>query len=630
MNNKFRLLLIIILIISALFIWYYYLCDTSFEILDENMEVSILSSQQIKYQLKHTLKKIKWSSSNENIILVDDKGIVKAIGYGSAIITGTIEEVSRDIIVNAYSGKKDIDLEKVEISSDVSIFLDEEKEIPFSFTPHDAYVYLIDYQFDEEGIASISNNKIKGLSEGITNLSIKVNSLFENKIKVRVLDKNSTKKDVTNVTFNRDKIILDLGEGITVDYNIEPSDGYVYDAKWKVQDEDIISFNNGIIKALNYGSTKISLTINGDIEKEIEVIVSKPTSGINLYSATKIIMKVGVNGHIIADVSPSDAIQKLTYTSSDSNVLEVTNSGELIAKSVGNGTITLETEDKKNSKSIEFIVHPKVGVVNGYGGIWEYNSEISYTPVRANINFFNNLVSAGMGTINDNKYTFNNYVYEINNSVLHYNNNSIYMRIYYPPNVDLSSLNTFTFLGGTGERKFAGYFANIDKNPSILQSRGIQILIAARETGGYDPDMVIECTNFVKQIIKQKNNAINTVGGYSLGGPDAGRVAEKGDYQRLLIFDSYFVNVTSNINLKEKEIVFYSPNGDSMAERTKSALGKIKSDGTYKKVYIVSNSQEMINRYKEDFLIINPGSIMGSGHGNNIITNSHFFMYSCG
>ena len=83
-----------------------------------------------------------------------------------------------------------------------------------------------------------------------------------------------------------------------------------------------------------------------------------------------------------------------------------------------------------------------------------------------------------------------------------------------------------------------GYFVNIDKDPSLIKSSGIIILISATKTSNsYNTDMVINATNFVKYLTEQKTGAINSVAGYSLGGPYAGTVANQGNYQRLLIFD---------------------------------------------------------------------------------------------
>lgn len=624
-----KILFISILLGLIIFIWYYFIMDVSFQIFDNNMLISINTREKVNYKLSHSLKKVEWTSSDYTVATVDSNGVIEGKGYGKAVITGTVENISFDVFVTVYSGNKDIYLQSFDSLSDITCFLGEEKEIIFDYNPNDAFVYLIDYKLDND-IAIINNNKIIGLREGIAHLEVTMNNSIIKEILVRVLDRNKLNNVVEDISFDKESIVLNVNDECKIDYKVSPNDGYVYDVKWQVGDQSIIEFDNGVVKAKQYGNTKITLIINGDIKKDIDILVTKPSTGINLFSNTKVILKVGVVDKIIAEVTPNDASQVIKYTSSNPNSLEVLSNGDLIAKSPGNGTINLETEDKRNSKTINFIVYPSIGTVKNDGGIWGYESTVSYVPTRANIDFFTNLSNKGVGSISGGRYTYGNYTYDIGSSLLSYNGGSILMRMYYPTGVDLSELNTFTFLGGTGERNFGGYFYEIDKNPSIIKSRGIQILISAKTNSSYNSSLVVAATNFIREIIHQKSSAINSVGGYSLGGPASGEAAEKGDYQKLMIFDSYFENVSSNTNLKNKEIVFYSPTGDAMVDKTMRNLDEIRVDKTYKKVYLVTNSSELIRRYQNDFLILDPGTPMGSGHGYINITNAKYFMYGCG
>ena len=632
-SNLKWIVCLIICLIMLFIVWYFFLCDVEFTINKSNIEMQIGTKEKIDYNLAHSLKKVTWSSSDDGIASVSNDGVITSNNYGLALITGTIQTkdkvISDDVLVNIYGGEKGVSLESVNVKGDFSIAVRDEIAIPMEFTPANGYIEAITYKMNKEGIVSIKNNKLVGLSEGIVDIEITINNLITKRMRVRVMDGITNRKNIDDFSFKDEVITLDLGEKKIIDYDITPEDAYIYDVKWEVEDSKVIDLDNGVVSAKDYGSTSVKLTINGDITKSIDVIVGKPSSGINVYSSSKIITKVGIIDHVVASVIPSDAIQKLRYSSSDSNILDISNTGEIIAKSPGTGTIKLETEDRKNTKEIPFIVHPNIGVVSGDGGIWGYQSDVSYVPVRADATFFNNLVSQGIGSLNGDIYTYSNYSYNIRKSEFSYDGKSGLMRLYYPPNVDLSELNTFTFLGGAGERVFGGFFASIEQKKEILTSKGVLILMAARNGEGFNSNVVVACTNFVKEIIKQNDKAFNSIGGYSLGGPKAGEAAEKGDYKRLMIFDSYFDNVATNVKLKDKEIIFYSPTGDSMAEKTKNNLTKLKNNGTYKNVIIVSNSKDIINKYQNDFLIINPGTDMGSGHGNNIIVKANYFMFGC-
>ena len=203
------------------------------------------------------------------------------------------------------------------------------------------------------------------------------------------------------------------------------------------------------------------------------------------------------------------------------------------------------------------------------------------------------------------------------------------MRFYYPENTDLSTVNTLTFLGGIGEVNFNGYYKDIDKDTSKIKSSGIIILISTPRTSkGYNANLVIEATKFINLITEQKKGAINSVAGYSMGGPEAGNAANIGNYQRLLIFDSYFNSPAALDNIKNKEIIFYSPSSDDMRQKTIACLNKI-INSNYTNVTVVSNNRSIVNNYNSNMLIVNPGSSLGYSHSSNIITNSNFFAYAC-
>ena len=326
--------------------------------------------------------------------------------------------------------------------------------------------------------------------------------------------------------------------------------------------------------------------------------------------------------------------KKIKYTSSNANSLRVDESGTAYALGEGSGTITIETENSQKTATVSFIVHPQTGLIKGNGGIWGYTNSQTKAPVRADLSFFDSLAKKGIGVLNGNMYTYadsnNIYRYDISTSTLKTNTRTILMRIYYPEGADLSSVNTFTFMGGKGDRKMGSYFTKLDNNREYLKTSGIVILVSTlTDSAEYNKDDAIQSTEFVKSIVKQKAGVKNTVGGYSMSGPKAAQAANDANYDRLLIFDSYVSNVSDKTNLKNKKIVFYSPTDDHYANtgETQKCLREMKNVG-YTDVTIITNNNEIIDEFKNKFLIINPGSNLGSGHGADNITKSNFFAYA--
>ncbi len=112
-----------------------------------------------------------------------------------------------------------------------------------------------------------------------------------------------------------------------------------------------------------------------------------------------------------------------------------------------------------------------------------------------------------------------------------------------------------------------------------------------------------------------------------MSGPAAGSAAVNSMYSRLIIFDSYYKN-TSSSSLKNKEITIYSPVGDSMFKRTLPNLNEMVGEN-YNNVTIVSNNKDVTDKFGNYYLIVNPGSKLGSGHVAVNITNAKVFSYAC-
>ena len=204
------------------------------------------------------------------------------------------------------------------------------------------------------------------------------------------------------------------------------------------------------------------------------------------------------------------------------------------------------------------------------------------------------------------------------------------VRIYYPKNVDLSMVNTFTFGNGTapGAKGFIGLFSEADKDRSKIKSSGIIILVASKD-GGYHRKEIYNATEFVKAIVNQKSGVKNAIGAYSGSGQEVGYATKDSPYDRLVIFNSFFWP-NSTPNLKNKEIIVYSPVKEkaNIEDLTRQTLDSMIKNG-FTNVTVISNNDALINDYKNNFLIINPGSQMGTGHGYANIPPSNVFSYAC-
>ena len=358
---------------------------------------------------------------------------------------------------------------------------------------------------------------------------------------------------------------------------------------------------------------------------------SKPQIEKLVISNSKISVYVGKTVKITYRIEPTNGeIKSIKWTSSNNSIATVTNDGTVKGIKEGTATITLNiNENLKGNISVTVkkeSVAPSEPALVSNGKIWGYTDNKMVNPLRASESFFKGLVNKGIGKISGNSYSYSGYTYDFSKNILSYNGRQSLIRIYYPQGLDLSNVNTFTLLGGTSERNMGGMFSTVDKDTSKIKSSGIIILVST--SGSYHYQDAINATNFVKTITKQKNGKKNSVGGYSLGGPAAGGAMVYGNYDRLFILHSK-VELTHTSKLKDKKIYVYSPNGDKLADSTRTTLTALKNDGARKNVTLVTNSSSMIKTFGDYFTIVNPGSAQGSGHGYANFINGNVFAFAC-
>ena len=644
-EKSIKFIMIFIILVSVLGILYLLLRnritpnkEIVFNIKSNAMEVKVGGEVPIDYEVSDNLNVI-WESMDPQVATVNNLGIVTGVSFGNAMIKGTVisDEVNltRICSVSTYLGEKNHYLNEIVVpEGELFITKGTTYKVPINYNPFDAYINSIDYHVENSNIVDFDGT-ILAKNVGKTIVTITINQTISKTIIVNVISKAiepTFSKKMESVSINSDDLALKPQDTKKLEYTVSPEGAFIENVHWESSNSSIVNIDdNGWLTAKASGNATIKLVINNQYVDEINVSIGINTTGIKLKSKPKLVLKVGKKETIKVEILPANATnKKVKYKSTNSSVLKVDNNGIATALSAGNGSVSITTEDGNYSVSVPFTIIPQKGIINGDGGIWGYTSSLVKTPVRADAGFFQKLASSGKGTFSNNVYTYSNgkysYKYEISNSILRVNNQAIFMRFYYPTGVDLSTVNTFTFFGGGSERSFGGYFNALNQNPSAMKSSGIIILISARSSYGSSDGMY--ATDFVKSIVGQKNGVKNAVGGYSMSGPAAAQAANNGSYDRLIIFDSYFDNVASNNNLKNKEIIIYSPVGDDMLKHTLPTLNQM-TNSNYRDVIIISNNSQITNKYSAYYPVINPGTKMGSGHGYVNITNANVFAYAC-
>ena len=516
--------------------------------------------------------------------------------------------------------------------NNVTLKKGETKQINYTLSGN----YNINWFSSNNKVATVSNGIITAVGSGNANVTgtVSVDGKVRSiSIKVTVEKEESetptptptpepTKPQIEKLVIASNKLNVVVDETKKIEYRIEPTDGEIKSLKWESADTSIATVDeSGNVKGIKEGSTTVTININDSLIGKITVKVKPKIKGLNLKSSTSLTLKIGDTSKISAETNPTNSGVKITYKSNNNHVT-VNDKGLITAVSGGTSTITVSAD--KYSKTINVTVRPRTGVVDGTG-IWAYTDSKVVNPTRMGVNFFQSLANKGIGSISGNVYTYSKYTYDIEKCVLSADGRASLVKFYYPNGKDLSDVNTFTFIGGSGERNMSGLFTKMDQDTSLIKSGGIVIIVSARSS--YDYRDAINSTEFIKGIVKQKSGKRNTVAGYSMGGPEAGKAILYGKYDAVFIVCSY-IDKSVLQQIKDKEIYFYSPVSDSMAKHTITSLNHIKSMGDFKNVTVVSNNSQIVNNYSNSVLIVNPGSAQGSGHGWINFVNGNLFAFA--
>lgn len=170
-----------------------------------------------------------------------------------------------------------------------------------------------------------------------TNACIKAFTKLSDSIKTEGIEINSKTANVNK------------GSEITLTAIITPSDATNKKVTWTSSDENIASVDeHGVVTGINKGTVTITAkTEDGNLISTCTVTVNEIINVTNItLDKNTLSMEIGDKGNLAAEITPSNATnKKVTWTSSDENIVSIDENGIITAKSKGTAEITVTTED---------------------------------------------------------------------------------------------------------------------------------------------------------------------------------------------------------------------------------------------------------------------------------------------
>ena len=343
------------------------------EIKLDKQEVTIKISNEPEYeQLIATIepnnatnKNIKWESTNTKVATVDQNGLVKGIKKGDAIIKaissdGKIVSECSVVVKQRATG---VTLNKTNATIKIG---GENLKLTATVTPNDANNKEIIWESTDKSIATVKDGIVTpvGTKPGENQSELEIKATTKNglatavcKVKVKYIPV----KSITMIT--EMDIIKNLESTKIINATIEPSDASNKEIKWKSNKTNVVTVENGTIKAVAPGTAKITASIltrdskgkEITISKECEVTVKIAATGISLNKNNETIY-IGDTFTLTPTIEPSNATNKnVIWSSNNNSVAKVTN-GKVTGVGVGTANIIATTANGRYSVTCKVTV----------------------------------------------------------------------------------------------------------------------------------------------------------------------------------------------------------------------------------------------------------------------------------
>ncbi|MDR3152429.1 MAG: Ig-like domain-containing protein, partial [Bifidobacteriaceae bacterium] len=306
-------------------------------------------------------KTIKFSSANSDIVSVDSStGLLQAnpslTEYSAVFITAAaLNGVKAQIEVQVEILPTDMTV----TPSSAIIGIGESFSIQASAIPSGVGTQLYNYVSSNTSIAIVKNYgvaQVTGVNQGEAIITVyMVNTSISKTLSV------SVRRPVTGVSLAPATNVISVGQKLQLTHSVIPQNAYNTSVTYTSQSPDIATVNQaGEVEGISSGDTTITVSTNdGNFQATSDVLVIKPVTGVVINPKSIILdkcIKELIDGKMVyiqcphsqvsSLVTPSDATNlAVHYSSSDENIVTVTNEGVVEGQGVGQANIVVTTSD---------------------------------------------------------------------------------------------------------------------------------------------------------------------------------------------------------------------------------------------------------------------------------------------
>ncbi len=307
-----------------------------------------------------TNKTVTWESSDTSIATVSNSGVVTGVKAGTATITVRTVDGNKTATCNVTVKTPIVQVTGVSLNkSTTSVEVGHNTTLIATVTPSNATNKNVTWTSSDESVATVSNGIVTGVKAGTATITVR--TVDGNKTATCMVNVVETSVPVTGVGLNKQTMSLNIGMEEQLIPTVTPSNATNDNVVWTSSNTSVATVSlAGVVTGIKAGSATITVrTVDGNKTATCEVTVIDPTiyvTGVNI-NKTELSIDIGKTETLVATVTPSNATNKaVTWTSSDTSIVAVSDSGIVTGVKEGTAIITVKTVDGNKTATCEVTV----------------------------------------------------------------------------------------------------------------------------------------------------------------------------------------------------------------------------------------------------------------------------------
>ena len=296
-------------------------------------------------------RELIWSSSDANVVAVDQNGTIQGIAQGTATITAATADGKgkaaqlkvlvpepTEISVSAYDNEIILgQTMDIEAYADIPYQYDTKVEMPISWSSSNSSIISIE-------TTSGTSATLKGNKPGKATITASTPDGGSASVELKVI-----RPELDYITLNKTKAALGIKEKLTLKVSLVPAEATTT-LKWKSSNSKVAAVTKkGVVVGKKVGTAVITVTAANGYSAEATITVKAAPDSVTLSKSGTVTLKRGKTLKLKATL-PKKTASALTWKSSKPKIASVDQKGVVRALKKGTAVITVKTFNGKTAK----------------------------------------------------------------------------------------------------------------------------------------------------------------------------------------------------------------------------------------------------------------------------------------